>query len=352
MENRESYLKNLYYDIGRESGLSSIEKLYRAAKQDGKYKITRDQIKHFLHGQDVYTLHKPARKKYPRNRILAVGRDEIHQMDLVDVSNLSRYNDGYKYLLTWIDVFSKYAWVIPLKSKTAKELVEAVKSTLKLNRRNTDKSSEFTNHKFQDFLKSENVRFYTTNSEVKASVVERFNRTLKTRMWKYFTLKNTLNYVNVLPKLVKSYNDSHHRSIKMKPSEVNDENESQVWRTLYADRKVSMRFKFQVGDKVRISKQRMTFEKSYLPAWSEELFTVAKRIGHQMYPAYKLRDYSGEEIQGTFYEQELQKVRKIDDLYRVEKVIRKRKRKGKTEYFVKWLGYPSSFNSWVTDLQS
>ena len=355
MGNRTEYLKTLYYDIGRESGLSSVEKLYRAVKLEGKYKISRNQIKDFLHGQDAYTLHKPARKKYPRNRILAVGPDEIHQLDLVDVSNLSKYNNGYKYLLTWIDLFSKYAWVIPLKNKTGKVLVEAVKKNLKSSRRtpimiHTDKGSEFTNREFQSFLKSEGIHFYTTNSEVKASVVERFNRTLKSRMWRYFTHKNTRQYTNVLQRLVTAYNKSYHRSIKMQPVEVTGENESLAWKNIYSRPNKTIKFKLEVNDRVRVSKQRLQFEKSYLPAWSDEIFTVASRRMGQTRPVYKLKDYSDEDIQGSFYEEELQKVRKTDDLYRVERVIRQRKRNGKTEYFVKWLGYPSKFNSWVTDL--
>ena len=129
-----------------------------------------------------------------------------------------------------------------------------------------------------------------------------------------------------------------------------EENESEVYKTLYSFEGRAPRFKFQIGDQVRISKKRLTFEKSYLPAWSEELFTVTKRSDRQRRPVYKLEDYAGEEIRGSFYEEELQKIRRVDDVYRVEKVIRKRKKNGRTEDLVKWLGYPSSFNSWVTDL--
>ena len=129
--------------------MSSIDKLYRAAQQEGSRKVTRDEVNEFLKGQDAYSLHKPAPKNYPRNPILAVGRDEIY--DLVDVSNLSRYNRGFKFLLTWIDVFSKYALVIPLKSKMGKALVKAFKTNIKSSGRppvmiHTDKGTEFTNH--------------------------------------------------------------------------------------------------------------------------------------------------------------------------------------------------------------
>ena len=293
--------------------------MYRAVKKDGKFKVSRYEIKNFLQGENTYTLHKPARKNYPRTKILAVGTDEIHQLDLVDVSNLAKYNDGNRYLLTCIDVFSKHAWVVPLKNKTGKVLVEAYTKVLHKGKRkptmiHSDKGSEFMNKLFQQFLKDKNIRFYTTNSEVKALVVERFNQTLKSRMWKYLTYKNTLKYINVLPKLVSGYNNSFHRSIKMKPSEVNGENESKVWKTLFSQDKHIVKFQFEVGDLVRISKQRLQFEKSYLPGWSEEIFTVSRRNNRQTRPTYKLIDYNKEEILGSFYEEELQQVCKTDDV--------------------------------------
>ena len=180
-------------------------------------------------------------------------------------------------------------------------------------------------------------------------MLERFNRTFKNKMYKYFTAKNTLSYIDVLPELVSSYNNTYHRSIKMKPSQVTKANESKVWDTLYGgDVQKRVHFKFQVGDRVRISKVKRMFEKSYLPNFTEEMFTVFKILARQV-PVYKLKDDAGEILDATFYEAELQKVIKNDDVYRVEKVLRKRKRKGVVEYFVKWKGYPDNFNSWVSE---
>ena len=185
---------------------------------------------------------------------------------------------------------------------------------------------------FQKFLSDSNIAFFTVNSGLKASVVERFNRTFKNKMYKYFTAKNTLTYINVLPQLVSSYNNTYHRSIKMKPSQVTKTNEAQVWDTLYGDDvQKPVRYKFQVGDRVRISKVKRMFEKSYLPNFTEEIFTVYKRMARQV-PVYKLKDDAGEILDGTFYEPELQKIIKNDDVYRVEKILRKRKRKGVVEY--------------------
>ena len=154
-------------------------------------------------------------------------------------------------------------------------------------------------------------------------------------MYKYFTAKNTLCYIDVLSQLVKSYNNTYHRSIKMRPSQVTKANEDEVWDTLYGgDEQKRVRFKFQVGDRVRISKAKRIFEKSYLPNFTEEMFTIYKRFARQV-PVYKLKDDAGEIVDGAFYEPELQKVIKNDDVYRVEKILRKRKPNGVVEYLVR-----------------
>ena len=349
----EKELTSIYLDPSHPASFGGLDAVYRAVKEEGKNKISRKQVQDWLSQQDVYTLHKPARRRYKRSRVIVPGKDAQFQADLVDVQSLSRYNKGFKYLLTCIDIFSKYAWVIPLKNKQGQELVKAFRNIISSGRKpiklQTDKGTEFLNRQFQKFLRDNNIHFFTVNSGLKASVVERFNRTFKNKMYKYFTAKNTLSYIDVLPQLVSSYNNTYHRSIKMKPSQVTKANEAKVWETLYGnDIDKRVRFKFEVGDRVRISKVRRMFEKSYLPNFTEEMFTIYKRLARQV-PVYKLKDDAGEILDATFYETELQKVIKNDVVYRVEKVLRKRKRKGVVEYFVKWKGYPDKFNSWVAE---
>ena len=186
------------------------------------------------------------------------------------------------------------------------------------------------------------------NEDIKAAVVERFNRTLKTKMWKYFTFNGTHRYVDVIDELIFSYNNSFHRTIKMTPSEVNKENEAAILKLNYIP-KTSPKWSLNVGDKVRISKARRHFKKGYLPNWSEEIFTITVRYPTDP-PTYGIEDYDKERVKGKFYEFELQKVCKTDDIYKVETVLKTRKKNGKKEYYVKWFGYPDKFNSWVTDL--
>ena len=131
---------------------------------------------------------------------------------------MARFNKGYKFLLTCIDVFLKSAWVVPLKNKTGESLVNGFQSILDLGRSleklQTAKGTEFLNRNFQSFLKERNIHFFTTNRELNASVVERFNWTFETRMWKYFTSKNTLVYIDILQDIVYGYNNSYHPSME------------------------------------------------------------------------------------------------------------------------------------------
>ena len=247
----EKTLLTIYLDPSRPASFGGLDAAYRAVKEKRKSKISRKQVHNWLSQQDIYTLHKPVRRHYKRSRAIVPGIDAQFQADLVEVPNLSRFNKGYKYLLTCIDIFSKYSCVVPLKTKQGQELVKASQTILssgrKPNKLQTDQGTEFLNRVFQKFLRENNIDFFTVNSGLKASVVERFNRTFKNKMYKYFTANNTLIYIDVLPKLVKSYNNTYHRSIKMKPSHLTKANEAKVWDTLYGnDVDKRVRYKFQV----------------------------------------------------------------------------------------------------------
>ena len=165
---------------------------------------------------------------------------------------------------------------------------------------------------------------------------------MKEKMFKYFSSNSTRKYLDVLDEMVNNYNNTWHASIKMAPVEASlKKNETTVWRNLYRDREQQTnRPKFSVGDRIRITKKKTAFEKGYTPRWTEELFTISKVLYTDPI-TYRIKDYNDEEIQGTFYEQELQKTNQ--QVYRIEKIIRKRGDKS----LVKWLGYPESFNSWV-----
>lgn len=335
-----------YLDPRHPGSYRGLDSIRRHAKVD--VKTARD----WLMGENAYTLHKQSRTKFQRRKTFAKGINELWQADLVDLSLLCNENDSHRYLLTCIDVFSKFARVVPLKNKSGASLTAAFAKMIPIKRcklLQTDKGSEFLNSSFQKLLKDNSIRHYTSeNDDIKAAVVERFNRTFKGAMWRYLTHTMSGRYIDVLPQLVSSYNDTYHRSIKMAPSEVSDQNEHIVRERLYPSKSKILNWRYKVGQTVRIRQTKRTFKKGYEPAWTEEIFTISKLFPSDP-PTYILKDSAGELIKGKFYEQEIQQV-KPSDIYIVERVLKTRRRRGKTEYFVKWRNYPDKFNSWVDDI--
>ena len=341
-------MEDIYYDVKRPGSFGGVRPLANASKSSMR------QTKHWLSGVDAYTLHKPYRLRFRRRRTFSKGIDDLWQADLVDVSSLARYNDNYKFLLVVIDVFSRYAYAVPLKNKSGITLTEAF-SGLVRNKKptmlQTDKGKEFINSIFQKFLADNAIRFYTSeNEDIKCALVERFNRTLKTRMWRYFTHASTLRYLDVLDGLLESYNSSVHSAIKMTPASVGPHNSKEISARLYPPKKPIKAWKFEIGDRVRLRQARKAFIKGYLPAWTEEIFTVKRRVPTDP-PTYEIADWVNEPVRGRFYAQEIQKIEpKEDQAFKVDKILKTKREGGKTRYLVSWVGYPSKFNSWVDDI--
>jgi len=348
----EDRLKEIYYDPQDPGSYGGVEKLYKSGKQARIKGLTRAKVKRFLSDQQAYSLHKPIRKNFKRNPTYVKGIDAQWQADLADMQALSRNNGGMRYILTVIDVFSKKAWGIPVKSKSAKDMVEGFKQLFKEaaprkpKKLQTDKGKEFLNKSIQDLLKKEGIQHFVTNSDKKAAVVERFNRTIKSRIWTYFTAHQTRRYIDILPKLLASYNKTYHRSIGRAPNDVRKKDENEIWVRLYGDGgDKGAKSEVRKGQMVRISDVKGIFEKGYLPNWSEEHFLVESDRDNPR-RVYKLTDKGGEEMKGSWYPEEIQPITK--NKYLVEKVLRKRKNpQGELELFVKWKGWPRKFNTWI-----
>jgi hypothetical protein len=351
----DALMNRRYYDPALVGSYGGVDELSKAVKLTVPC-ATKDDALKFLRGEDTYTLHKPLRKNFKRNRVVSWGKDYLWQADLVDVSSLSKDNDNNKFILTIIDVLSKYAWAKAIKNKQATTVLNAFKQILKEGRKpnklNCDSGSEFLNKKMEAFLKQNNIIFYTSKSEKKCPVIERWNKTLKTRMWRYFTHRNTRKYTDVLHHLVKSYNQTKHKTIGLRPCDVTSENDAEVRERVYGTSlllplRQPVKYKFSVGDTVRISKLKLTFEKSYLPNWSEEIFTVSECVPRDP-PVYRIKDSQNEEIRGTFYTEELQKVTTTPDkLYVINEVLNHRKYKGEAQILVNWRGYPKKVTHWI-----
>jgi hypothetical protein len=169
-------------------------------------------------------------------------------------------------------------------------------------------------------------------------------------MWRYLTHTSNGRYIDILPELVASYNSTYHRTIKMPPSEVNAQNESIVRKRLYPSTSPTLKWRYKIGQTVRIKQTKRVFKKGYEPSWTEEIFTISSLFPSDP-PTYILKDLAGELIKGKFYEQEIQPItQKPDDTYIIERVIKTRRKGGRTEYFVKWRNYPEKFNSWVDNI--
>ena len=257
----------------------------------------------------MYTLHKPAVQKFPTRKVIVHSLDHQWQADLADMRSLAKYNDDYNYIMTVIDVLSKYAWAIPIKRKTGDYITEAFQTIFKTNRKpnllHTDLGSEFINKKTQALFKDYAIKWFQTFNETKAQIVERFNRTLKDRMYKYFTANKTKRWIDILPDLVYNYNTSYHRSIKMTPIQA-VENPQKAYENLYNNQNKSKPSpKFSPGDFVRISKYRGKFKRGYTANYTDEVFVITDVL--KTVPiTYQIAEIkNAEKIIGTFYEEEL-----------------------------------------------
>ena len=221
-------------------------------------------------------LHKSIIRKFEKRKVHAAFKDNIWGADLVDMQLLSRFNKGIRFLLCVIGIFSKYAWVVPLKDKKGISIVKAFQSILKQtnskrkpNKIWVDKGSELYNAFFKKWLRGNDIVMYSTHNEGKSVVAERFIRTLKSKTYKYMTSISKNVYINKLDDIVNEYNSTYHTTFKMKPIDVKDNT------YINTDKEINNKDpKFKVGDRVRILKYKNIFAKGNTPNWTEEVFFI------------------------------------------------------------------------------
>jgi len=278
-------LADLYYDPRALSAFSTYKKVKRAAKTK-----SASHIKTWLQKQEAYTLHRQVRKRFPRNPHSVNNILEVFECDLVDVQALSKHNEGHRYLLTVIDVFSKFLHIVPLKSKTGNDVIAAFRLVLqdpkylKPFKRPpvwvcTDKGKEFLNSTFQNLLKHEGIEFQVCrNPNIKCSVVERAQRTIRDKLYKFFTLKNTYRYIEVLEDFVAGYNTAVHSSTGMAPVSVTDSDVLAIWKRMQ-NKQGKVRIKkaqYSVGQHVRISKEKINSPKVRSKIPNTEFFVLSR----------------------------------------------------------------------------
>ena len=252
-------------------------------------------------------LHKPIIRKFEKRKVYSQFKDNIWGVDLADMQPLSRKNKGIKYLLCVIDLYSKYAFVIPLKDKKGISILNAFDKIMKQCNRKpnkiwVDQREEFYNNIFKKWLSDNDIIMYSTYNEGKSVVAERFIRTLKSKLYKHMTAIGKNVYYDVLDDVVNKYKNTKHSTIKMKPIDVRNN------KGVYINEHNEKHSLFKVGDRVRISKFKNIFAKGYTPNWSKEIFIVDK-INDTVPYTYNLKDLNDEEIIGSFYDQELQKAK-------------------------------------------
>lgn len=360
----------IYHNAGHPGGLSGPSKLFKALQNIGDTDITLQDVQEFLETEESYSLHKPVNRRFKRNKVIVAGIGAQYDMDLADFSSVSKSNDNFKYLLVVIDVFSKKVWVECLKSKTATAMVAALGALFKVAdppaRARSDNGGEFVSKEVSKFFKKQGILHFTTDNEPKANFSERMIKNLRSKIARYTTWKQSFRYIDVLPDIVRAYNNTFHSSIQMAPNQVTKENQRAVWWLLYApsfrrvrtSRRQQHRqhqqqqlkiYKFNIGDYVRLSLLKRTFMREYDEKWSGEVFKIASRSRRDGINIYRVQDYYDDPVRGRFYEQELQGVRVTPDtMWKISKIIKSRQRKGhEREHLVSWLHWPKRFNSWV-----
>jgi hypothetical protein len=292
-------LTEIYYDESHPGGYSTAKKLYDAAKT--KWPLTLKDVENWLSKEIVYTLHKPARKRWKRNRIIVKHIDEQWQADLVDMQLFKRTNSGHGFILTVIDIFSKFAWAKPIKTKTGVNVRNALEEIFKErvpSSIQTDKGTEFLNPSVKNLFKNYGVHHFTSRTPVKCAVVERFNRTLKNKMFKFFAKIGRRRFVESLPKIIDAYNNTIHTTTKRRPVEVNVNNEHQVYKNMYVN---NVKANLKPGEKVRVKYDLNKLDRGYYANWSDAIYTIkAHKLGTDK-PLYKIVDYKYQTVDRRFY---------------------------------------------------
>lgn len=278
-------------------------------------------------------------------------------MDLADVSKYKDENDQTRYLLCMIDCFTRKISVIPTLDKSGPVMLDAVKAALRElgepERIQCDKGKEFYNKNVQNYLKKREIQLISSeNDDVKCAMVERFIRTLRSRIWRFFRHTSSTRYVDRLQDFVYSYNHSKHRSHSFRPVDISQNNSLKVFNSLYLKLLSSNSItspKYKVGDKVRISKNKLTFEKGCETRFQEPVYSIV-RVVRQPQPVYEVKTQKGELVFGLFYETELSLVRGFDSqTFKIDKIIKKRTHRGKKQCLVRWLNYGSEDDQWVDE---
>lgn len=360
----ENALKIIYEDVAHEGSYGGVNKLYQAVKDLG---YTKKQVKDWLLKDDNYSIYKPVNRNIPRPRVIVSAINQQWGADTLNMKRYHKYNKGFNYILVLIDVFTRFCWTVALQTLTGSEMKSALESVMKSEKPlklRTDSGSEFKSWIVQDYLKSINVHHFFTTNEVKENFTERLNQTLRKKLERIFHKQKTNVWWKYLEAVTHSYNKTYHSTIKMSPVQAREKKDwVLLWKNQYEKKErlkkikpppkpsqAQTLYKFESGDRVRLSRFKSAFERAYDQKWSDEIYTIIMREMNQGIPQYQLKSWDNEIISGKFYEQQLQKVIVNESTYyTIEKTLKREKRKGVQGVWVKWEGWHKRFNSWIPE---
>ena len=360
---QQDYLSKIYFDPANPAAFSGLEKTWLLIKREGK--VTKKQLKEWLRGQDTYTAYFPIRHNFKRPRTISPRINYVWGADCAYMLSFAEHNEGYGYFVVFIDMFSRFAHATALKTLRGPEMLSVMTATFEeQSPRNlyTDSGTEFTNKLVQRYLKHKDIHHYTSKNEKKVAHAERLIKQIKRKLLQYMNEKNTHKWIDVLDDVLHAYNNSYHRVIKMTPSQAQQADQYTVWSNQYSlptqtateagrPRRKKRAFVFDIGDRVKLSVIKKPFDREYDEKYTTEVFTVIDQRMQGDVPSYRVKDEQNDAIVGWFYQQELLRVIDPENKqYKIEKVLKRRKRNGKPELFVKFRGYPKKFNSWVSDV--
>ena len=309
-------LKSIYTDLRHPASFSSPYTLFRATKQKNPNILYKD-VQSWLETQPVYTKYRRIKVKHPHCKVLSRGLRYQYQADLVNYSALRRDNHSFTFLLTIIDIFSRFALAIPIKSKKSPHVAAVLEKAFKVmkppRKLQTDMGNEFYNSHIKRVLNRYRVHHFSTDQPLKAQIVERFNRTLREMLKQSMTYRKSLDYISLLSDFLYGYNARPHTAyLPFAPREVNKNNEAQVHELQYGEylRQQKAKHKYSIGYHVRKAINKEAFSKSYkFKNFSEKLYEIIDTV-HTRPPMYHLKDLrTGNVLDGAVYQEQIQRVR-------------------------------------------
>lgn len=376
----DALLDPLYKDVQSSACFTSTEPLLRVAKTVNGA-LSRADVQRYLHRQRMYTLHRHVVRRFHRLATIASGLHTHWQADLADMQRLRRWNRGFGYLLVCIDILSRQLYVEAVRSKRSADMITAFKAVFKRCgympwHVMTDAGKEFTARSVQEYFKEHEIQQHCMHTSPlwHAGMAERANRTIKERLYRYFTHRGERCWLRAIQPIVRAINATPNKSIfGMRPCDVTFANAEQLRRAIaeHAQQertKAARKFPtFKVGDEVRVEKQRHVFRKGYLPTYSDEVYTITRVRRAPPPTTYRLQNpMDGKQLDGWFYSNQLCLVLDTDryqggderraskskqnesNIYEIDSILKRRvDADGKECCLVSWKGFSHKYDSWI-----